>query len=266
MALLRAISSLGCPDMSLDEVIGLAIRHGLTAVELRALGGSLDLPAYLKAAYGSPEALARHLQDSAVSVVAFGTSLRIVGSEKADRESFLEFVPWAEALGVPRLRVFDGGKAADDAEIAQGAATVSWWTELRRERGWRTDIMVETHDSLMTAALIQRLINAVPAISILWDTHHTWKKGGEDPLETWARIKRHVCHTHVKDSISVPAGKYPYTYVQPGTGEFPAAPLINALRADKFAGPLSLEWEKVWHPDLPPLDTALSAAAANSWW
>jgi hypothetical protein len=38
------------------------------------------------------------------------------------------------------------------------------------------------------------------------------------------------------------------------------------LRADNFAGPVSLEWERLWHPYLPPLDVALACAEKNRWW
>jgi hypothetical protein len=38
------------------------------------------------------------------------------------------------------------------------------------------------------------------------------------------------------------------------------------LRADDFAGPVSLEWERMWHPYLPSLDEALTAATASQWW
>jgi hypothetical protein len=29
---------------------------------------------------------------------------------------------------------------------------------------------------------------------------------------------------------------------------------------------VSLEWEKLWHPYLAPLDDALNAAAKKNWW
>ena len=43
------------------------------------------------------------------------------------------------------------------------------------------------------------------------------------------------------------------------------APLRAALTAE-FAGCVSLEWEKLWHPYLAPLDDALTAAAKRNWW
>jgi hypothetical protein len=43
-------------------------------------------------------------------------------------------------------------------------------------------------------------------------------------------------------------------------------PLKAELRAANFSGPVSLEWERMWHPYLPPLDEALTVAAARGWW
>lgn len=126
--------------------------------------------------------------------------------------------------------------------------------------------MVETHDSLFTAAAIRRFLAAAPGTGILWDSHHTWKKGGEDPVLTWRAIRESVVHVHVKDSVSAPSARHPFTYVRPGEGEFPMAPLVAALRMDGFAGPVSLEWELMWHPYLAPLDEALASARARAWW
>jgi sugar phosphate isomerase/epimerase len=265
MAFARAFSTIGCPQSSLAEALGLAERHGLDGVELRVLGGGMDLPAYLKANHGTPSALALGLGIDAARILALDTSLNLIGGSQDDRDRFLEFVPWAEALGVRWLRVFDGGRAGDAGGIAEAASCLEWWRRTRAERSWRPDIMVETHGSLTTAAAIGRLLEEAPATAILWDTHHTWRKGGEDPVATWRAIRRSVVHVHVKDSSGVPGPRHPYTYVLPGSGEFPMPALLRELRAE-FGGTVSLEWEKLWHPELPDLGSALSAAEARCWW
>lgn len=268
MTLLRCLNTLGCAEFSLEEACALAAKHGLGGVEVRALGGTLDLAAYLRGQYGTPEELAEKLRAAggSVRVVAFNTSMKLVGGSATERDQLIDIVPWAEALGVRWLRVFDGGKTADEGELAQAVETLRWWREERAVHGWSADWMIETHDSLFTAAAIGRLRAAVPEVAILWDSHHTWKKGGEDPLVTWAAIRAGVVHVHVKDSVSVPSARHPFTYVLPGAGEFPMAPLVAALREAKFAGPVSLEWERQWHPYLEPLDVALTTAAGREWW
>lgn len=274
MALLRCLNTLGCPEFSLEEACALAARHGLGGVELRALGGTVELGGYLAQQYGSPEGLAETLRADrekegagpAVRVVAFNTSMKLVGGSAAERDQLVEIAPWAEALGVRWLRVFDGGKTADEGELARAVETFRWWREERAARGWQVNLMIETHDSLFTAAAIGRLLAVVPDAAILWDSHHTWKKGGEDPLVTWRGIRESVVHVHVKDSVSVPSARHPFTYVLPGAGEFPMAPLMAELTAANFSGPVSLEWERMWHPYLPPLDEALTVATARGWW
>jgi sugar phosphate isomerase/epimerase len=265
MAYTQAFSTIGCPDFTLEETLALAGQHGIDAVELRALGGSMELPAYLKKQYGTPSALAGKLRGQRVGIISLGTSLHVSEGAAVEREKFLEFVPWAEALGVRWLRIFDSDKALGPDEIAQAVETMKWWRGQRAAGGWRTDVMIETHGGMTTTGTIQGFLDAVPGAAILWDTHHTWKKGGEDPLATWHAIRASVVHVHLKDSISAPSARHPFTYVLPGDGEFPMAPLAAVLR-DEFTGAVSLEWEKSWHPYLPSLDEALRVAAARAWW
>jgi sugar phosphate isomerase/epimerase len=265
MPLTRAISSLGCPDLTLDGVAALVARHGLQGCELRFLAGTVDLPGYFEATFGTPGALAAQVRSLGLTVFSLGTSFALIGRGEEDRREFLRYLPWAEALGIGRVRVFDGGKAGSDEELAEAAATCRWWQDVRRERGWKTDIMVETHDLLFTSAMIERFIAAVPGVPLLWDSHHTWQRGGENPLDTWAAVHAHVRHIHVKDSILQPSARHPFTYVLPGAGAFPAPALMARLASDGFAGPVSLEWERAWHPYLPSLDAALDRAA-QGWW
>lgn len=267
MPLLHCFSSLGCPELSLDQTLALAVQFQVPTVELRALDGGIDLAGSFERAYGTPTALAQHLAAAvSVRIVAFDASLRLVGGTTEQRDQLVQLAPWAEAAGVRWLRVFDGGRAADVAELAEAVATLTWWRAMRAREGWTVDVMVETHDALFTGSAINRFLERAPGTAILWDAHHTWRRGGEDPVQTWRAIRPAVVHVHVKDSISVPSAKHPFTYVLPGDGDFPIRPLIVALEAGGFAGPVSLEWEKVWHPYLPPLDQALHIADERGWW
>lgn len=265
MSYTRTFSSLGCPELTLDETLALAARHGLPAVELRSLSGTVDLVTLFTEIHGTPEKLATHLKSAPAGIVSLDTSLHLIGDTDELRAKFLEFLPWAEALGVKRLRVFDGGKAPTEEQLAEAAATVKWWRALRAKNNWQADIMIETHDLLFTGAAIARFLELAPGTGILWDTHHTWKRGGEDPVVTWRAIKADVVHLHVKDSISVPSGKHPFSYVLPGEGEFPMAALRDVLKQE-YRGPMSLEWERMWHPHLQPLELALTAATQRGWW
>jgi len=262
----HTFSSLGCAEMTLDEVATLARRHGMQTVELRALAGTTDLPKWLAGHFAAPATFKKHLQDLHLRVCAFGTSFRLIDGKDEDRAALLAYVPWAEAAGVPWLRIFDGGTTGDATELARATEVFSWWREHRRANGWKVDLMVETHDALITTPRLQAFFEAVPDAALLWDSHHTWKKGGEDPVATWQAVGTRTVHIHVKDSVSRPNGNYPCTYVLPGDGEFPMAPLLKDLKASNYRGLLSLEWERLWHPYLQKLEDALNAATQHQWW
>lgn len=264
--MLHTFSTLGCPDASLDEAIALAQQHHC-ALELRALAGTIELPAYFRQVCGTPERWAAKLQAAGVRVASLDTSFRLMDAGPADRAALLDWLPWAEALGGVHLRVFDGGKSLGEAETEAGVQELRWWQKERAAHGWNSDLMIETHDALVSGAAIARFLAAAPTgTHILWDAHHTWSKGGEDVVETWRQIRAAVVHVHVKDSIRRPSAKHPYTYVLPGEGVFPMSQLVGALTADGYAGPISLEWERKWHPELAPVEEALTSARERQWW
>jgi sugar phosphate isomerase/epimerase len=263
-------STLGCPELSLGETVDLARRFGVQHLDLRTLEGRVDLPDLFRESFGSPEKLKGFLDSERMSLTALNTSLKLVGNTEADRTAFLEFVEWAEAAGTPCLRVFDGGTVAEelpDDALEAAQATLSWWRALKQQNGWSTDIGIETHDCLTSVPAIEKLQASLDEpVNLIWDTHHTWKKAGADIRETWAAVKPYTHHVHIKDSISKPSARHPFTYVQLGEGEFDLKGTLQMLCADDYDGMVSIEWERQWHPYLAPLDEALQKARDLGWW
>lgn len=261
----RAFSSLGCPELDLPAMLALARAHGIAGLELRTVAGQLDLPAYFERTYETPARLASLLSAAPARILALSTSFKLAEPAEADRAQLLAHVAWAETAGIPWLRVFDGGHASDDATLKAAAESWHWWRRRREQERWQVDLLIETHDSLLGAAAIRRFMELAPEASLLWDAHNTWRETGEDPAALWPAIRRRVAHLHVKDSISRPSARHPFTFVLPGEGEFPMSRLCRALAGD-YDGLVSLEWERQWHPCLPPLADALAHAARTGWW
>lgn len=255
---------MGCPDLDLPQVAALARAHGLADVELRALCGEMDLPAYWRRRGESPAAVAAVARESGLRIVGVNTSFRLVGGDVRARAALLDHVPYAEALGAPFLRVFDGGRTADPGELEEAAQTLDWWRAWRRDHGVKTDLMVETHDMLLDVERIQRFVSRVPHCSVLWDAHHTWRRGAAPLQATLDAFEGRVVHLHVKDSLATTSGPG-FAYVLPGAGNFPIHELVSILNHSGFAGVMSLEWERAWHPNLPPLETALHSARVRNW-
>ena len=115
-----------------------------------------------------------------------------------------------------------------------------------------------------------------PSVGLVWDTHHPWRFHGERVSDTWERLRPWTRHTHWKDSITLPAreetaetaaaaqaasslmsGHLHADYVLFGGGEFPAVDCLRLLLDADYTGWHSLEWEKMWHPQLHGPDIAL---------
>jgi sugar phosphate isomerase/epimerase len=262
----RCFSTLGCPELDLDGVVALALSRRIESVELRALNGTIDLIAQFTRAFGSPAELKAWAARGPIRVAMIGTSFRLHGNGAADRDALLALVGWAEALGTRWLRVFDGCKSGDAGEIADAVAMLAWWAGERRRRGFVVDLATETHDATADPVALRTFLTAAPECRILWDAHHTWRRGGEMPGDTWLYLKPHVVHVHFKDSATTPGVGEGYAYVPPGDGEFPLGALVDQLAADGYAGALCLEWERMWHPALAPIETALDRLDRFPWW
>src|SRR5205807_187392 len=110
-------------------------------------------------------------------------------------------------------------------------------------------VLIESHgdftDSPSLLALLEQA--ASPSVALLWDAHHTFVSGKEQPEDTVRQLGRYIRHTHLKDSVPAgPDGK-DRRYVLTGKGEVPVRRQIEALAHSGYRGFYNFEWEKRWH-------------------
>ncbi len=252
-----SFSTLGCAELSLPEAVALAEKFDFPHLELRTLSNSLDLPAALEL----PENAAEMRKLAAAGrVPVLGTSFGITGEK--GREELAAYARTADRYGVPYLRVFGGFKfeePLDDGRKRQAADNLRWF----REQNFRCRLAVETHDGLSSAARCCELFEALgEPLPMIWDVHHTLCYGGESMTESWNRIGKWTVDIHLKDSRPAPDGSRQQAL--PGEGDLPIPELFPLLDAAGYAGDVTLEHERKWHPELPPLPEAL--AAVNRLW
>ena len=254
----RGFSSLGCGELNLAEISALATRFDIRDLELRVISGRLDLPAWF--AETGLDAASEFLASAGQRVIVLGTSVRLFEGTKG-LDELRAFARLARRLGCPWLRIFDGGLRNQPPRDAAGwqpaLDLLAAWRDERAASGWTCDVLIETHDALVTnASVVELAARAQDGLNILWDSHHTWAVGGEPIADTWRTLRPWIRHIHVKDSAPAADGKR--AYVLPGHGDFPFAELDALLRSDAYDGVLSLEWERHWHPHLPALPAALA--------
>ncbi|CAN5530074.1 TIM barrel protein [soil metagenome] len=265
----KCFSSLGCPELSLEQLADLAGEFEIPCLELRFLKNRSDLPTLLADFPGGWKGVADYLRERGLRSQVLGTSFKLVGHTPALWSELMDFAALAEALKAPYVRAFGGGTwgyplTPDDYQAA--AEALDFWETERRARGWNVRLLIETHDAFSASAPCLQLMEVVGhPLDFIWDSHHTWRLGGESPSESWAVLAPFVRHVHLKDSIGRPSARHPFTYVLPGSGEMPGREVLDLLKRDGFTGAVSLEWEKMWHPYLGSLGDAFLASRENQW-
>jgi sugar phosphate isomerase/epimerase len=258
-------STLGCPTWTWPQILDFGAGHGYAAVELRGILTNMDLT---KVPELAPDRLAeakRQLAARGLSVSCLGASAHMHEMDPAKHGAQLDegrrFIDLAAALGAPYVRVFgnnyvEGVPRADMlAHIAAGLRTLGDYA-----RGKHVTVVIESHgDFTDSPALLEILQKAdSPAVALLWDAHHTFVSGKEEPEDTVRQLGRYIRHTHLKDSVPLGADR---RYVLTGTGQVPVRRQIEALVRIGYRGYYSFEWEKRWHPEIEEPEVAFAQFA-----
>jgi sugar phosphate isomerase/epimerase len=245
-------STLGCPDWSWTKLLDFAQQHGFLGVELRGIQGNMDLPSCPEL---GPDRIARSMKDVAdrgllLSSVDSGSLMHETDPEKrkAQLADARRFIDLASRLQVPYVRVF-GNQIVGTPEDA-----VTHVASALRELGdyagsKKVTVLLESHGDFIRSPMLREILEKAdsPAVALLWDAHHTFVAGGEEPEFTVQHLGKYIRHTHLKDSV----GKGDQVhYVLTGTGDVPVKRQVQCLVDIGYKGYFSYEWEKAWHPEL----------------
>lgn len=273
-----AASTLGVLEEDLATTVGVLQRHGAGGVELRSAEGAFVHTGLDDAQRAAVRA---RFADAGIEVFAVASQVRIAaaGDDAEVVDQLSAELRLAADLGSRHVRVFPGAPAArvpsdqvppleEDVEVvdARAAGRLQRVAALAEELGvWPA---LETHDSHPrgqdTARVLAALDRLAPGHSVgaIWDVLHPWRVG-ESLEDSAAHLLPHVLdgrgYVQIKD-VAHPADTTP---VLQGSGAVPAVRFLELLDAGGYRGPVSLEWERFWYPQVPSLDDALGAVAAQ---
>ena len=249
-----SFSTLACPDWPLERILEAAQEYGYEAIELRGLQGTIDLPKAPPFLPAERAATRRRLDDVGIRVACVSSSGVVM---QANLDHVRAHAELARDLGCPRVRVFGGGLSPEVPHkdgVERAAETLRSFGDVAIEVG--VYVVLETHDSFSTGAQVAELVTAAnhPAVFSLWDLHHPYRQG-ETPETTHQYLRSTVRFIHVKDSVD---GRYTLM----GEGDIPLVRMIDLLVEGGYEGPISVEWEKRWIPELAEPEIALPQYAA----
>ena len=256
-ASLLAFSTLAFPDASLATALSVGRSSGYDAIELRLVDGELIDPHQPAAAR---QEVKHTIATAGLPIIAVDSSIRLTEPGPESGRELRAFLELASDWEAPLIRVFGGALPQADPDRAAAlrrAARVLENTAGHAER-LGVAIGVETHDSFAASATVAELLALVESdwVGAVWDSHHPHRMG-ERPAEVYRNLGSRLLLAQVKDARRAPEHPDGWQLVLLGAGEVPVAEMIALLTAHGYTGPVSVEWEKRWHPEIEPAEIAL---------
>ena len=256
-----AFSTLGCPDWQLPQIVQTARRLGYDGVELRAVGGSLEL-------LDRPEFTADHLpssralfEDQHIEICCVDTSCTFHSPNSPERreqvELALKHAELATRLGAPLIRVFPDKIQTGVSREATRDYIVESLQQVAERLPDAVTVALETHGDFAqaeTAAEIMTLVNH-PRVKLIWDVANS-AAAGDSISHAGRTVQPFLSHIHLRDARPV-IGSEHWLPVLVGAGNVSFSETLAVIKELNYDGYVSFEWEKYWHPEIEESEVAL---------
>lgn len=243
-----AFSSLACPGWTVEEIADAARRFGYEGVEWRLADGALLGPR-------TEDAVWERIASCGLEAVCLDTSAVFVQADDDGRAKAVRhtraMADRAVQIGAPCVRVFGGPIPEGATREALLEPTRAALAEAATSTPGDVDVLIETHDAWSRGADVTQLVRGLGGVGVVWDIAHTMRSG-EEPSETLRHIGEPAL-VHIKDAVGEKL-----THL--GEGELDLRDALESL--GRYERWVSVEWEKLWHPELDDADIALPKAVA----
>jgi sugar phosphate isomerase/epimerase len=260
-----AFSTLGCPAWSWGTILEQADQLGYSALELRGIAGEMDLVKVPELSGARLADTRRELDGRGLVVSDLGASTHMHEKEAAAREKQYDdgrrFIDLAHAMGVKYVRMFGNEVPKGETREAVMPRMIEGFQKMAAyAKSAGVVVLIESHGDFTNSRDLTEILTGVgsDSFALLWDAHHTFVAGHEEPADTYAKLGRWVRHTHLKDSRPAGDAAKPEDrrYVLTGTGEVPVDKQVAVLAKNGYKGYYCFEWEKKWHPEIEEPEVA----------
>lgn len=246
-----SFSTIACPDYSWVDIYSMAKDLGFDGIEIRGMGD--DFAAYKAMPFteaNRPKTMAKlKALNIEIPCLSSGCCLKFKEQATETIAELTEYCKLAQQINAPYIRVLADLEAApngevDDAYVAEQLKKLAPIAEQ-----YDVTLLVETNGVYSDTRRLRALLDSVNShkIAALWDMHHPYRFAGESPEQTVANLGELIKYVHIKDSV-MENGKVVYKMM--GEGDLPIQKMIEALQSIQYTGYVSLEWVKLWMPNL----------------
>jgi len=252
-------STLGCPEWNIGEIVKNAKKFKINGVELRGNKRQHISPVFSREERSQVKEIfmKNSLEIACISAYTH-FSMESISERLKNEEILIDFVELAKDVNCGYVRTFIGEIPFADIDIAYDYIAQSLNRLGKKIDNTGITVLIENHDQLCTGKLLKPLLDRInnKCIGILWDMANSFQ-AGETIEETYSFFGKHIKHVHLKDFNKEAGGGF--VHCLPGEGIMPIKNCSKLLLANGYEGYFSLEWEKMWYPEIPSIEEALRA-------
>src|SRR6476646_5148792 len=203
-----AFSTLGCPNWELDRIVETADRLGYDGIELRAIGGSLDLLARPEFSSENVRTTRALFEDRNLEVCCVDTSCAFHSADKTERhiqiDLALRHAELAAELGASLIRVFPDKIQPGSSRSETRDYIVESLLGLAERLPFEVDVALETHGDFARAESATEILRLVshPQVTLIWDVANSLS-AGDSIEEAGQTVWPYLSHTHLRDAQPV---------------------------------------------------------------
>ena len=246
-----SFSTIACPDYSWVDIYSMAKDLGFDGIEIRGMGD--DFAAYKAMPFteaNRPKTMAKlKALNIEIPCLSSGCCLKFKEKEAETIAELTEYCKLAQQINAPYIRVLADLEAAPNGEVDDAYVAEQLKKLAPIAAQYDVTLLVETTGVYSDTRRLRALLDSVNShkIAALWDMHHPYRFAGESPEQTVANLGELIKYVHIKDSV-MENGKVVYKMM--GEGDLPIQKMIEALQSIQYTGYVSLEWVKLWMPNL----------------
>ena len=224
-----SFSTLACPNYSWTDIYTMAKDLGFDGIEVRELSSENSRSPF------SPdkcEETAQKLKSLKIEIpcLSTGSCLKFADKREENKKEIETYIDVAKKVGAPYIRVLADREPAPNGEVDDKMIEdeINELVPYAEKQG--ITMLIETNGVYSNTERLRDLLNNLKTdyVAALWDTHHTYRYGGESPEKTLQNLGAYIKYIHIKDSV-VEDGKTVYKMM--GEGDMPIDDIINSLKS-----------------------------------
>lgn len=259
-------SSLACPALDVKTMVEQASSMGYDGIELRGVGGELNLP-LVPELVSRPDHVRQLFQQNNVELVCLGASATLDSKKRAvlaqQRAVVIEYMELAARLACPAVRIFVGETQRSDTQrlaLSRVADALLVLAPVAARLG--VTLLLGNGGDFVRSADLWFLVDAVdhPNVRCCWNQCYAWTVG-ERATQSIPLLGRKLGLIHLCDGRFDERGVL-LGYEPLGEGDTEITRQIELLKGIAYDHYLLFEWPRLWVDSLAPWETILPAGAA----